>query len=203
MGAQWLLCIDPDERLEMAASERIKTMTTVIEPVAWQFRLRELYTPTAYRVDGRWKKKTLTCLFPLLDGQIFSDAPLHGRRSPLNPEYEKATFRVESLSLEDDRPRTAPGPPRFLSGARSEGRLSEDRPRLSRRRDGPGPQGGAPSRQYRPLHREAGGNWQPDLAALRPIAENAGVQKALAQATVPALINSARIWRGKARASPR
>lgn len=89
MGARWLLCIDPDERLEMATAERIKAMTRVIEPVAWRFALREMYTPTAYRVDGRWKKKSLTCLFPVLDGQMFSDAPLHGRRSPLNPDYKK------------------------------------------------------------------------------------------------------------------
>src|SRR5262245_55996516 len=31
MGAKWILCMDPDERLEMAASERIKELTYVIE----------------------------------------------------------------------------------------------------------------------------------------------------------------------------
>ena len=171
MGAQWLLCIDPDERLEMAAASRMRTMTSVIEPVAWQFRLRELYMPTAYRVDGSWKKKTLTCLFPLLDGQIFSDAPLHGRRSPLNPEYEKRDSGLNLYHLKMIGPERREARRDFYRA------LDPTNAYQTIGYDYLGDETGLvlkevpPSRQYRPLHRETGANWQPDLKAIQPLAE--------------------------------
>ena len=170
MGAQWLLCIDPDERLEMATAERIKAMTGVIEPVAWRFRLREMYTPTAYRVDGRWKKKGLTCLFPLLDGQIFSDAPLHGRRSPLNSEYKKRDsglnlYHLKMIAAERREARrdfykTLDPKSEFQKIGYDylcdeNGLMLEEVPT---------------SRLYKPLYRETGAIWQPDLARLGPVA---------------------------------
>ena len=171
MGAKWLLCIDPDERLEMAAAERMKEMTRAIEPVIWTFRLRELYTPTAYRADGRWGKKKLGCLFPLLEGQVFGDAPLHSRRNPLNSEYKKCNsglnlYHLKMIGAERRHARRALyatlDPTNAYQKAGYDylvdetGLILEEVPA---------------SRLYRPLYREQGEIWQPDLAALRPITE--------------------------------
>ena len=169
MGAKWLLCIDPDERLEMAASERMKEMTRMIEPVIWTFRLREMHTPTAYRIDGRWKKKMLGCLFPLLDGQVFGDVPLHSRRSPLNPEYRKRNsglnlYHLKMIDAERRKARRdfykALDPANVFQKigydylADETGLVLEEVPA---------------SRLYRPPYRETGKIWQPDLDALQPI----------------------------------
>ena len=58
------------------------------------------------------------------------------------------------------------------------------------------------SRQYRPLHQEEGGFGSPISRRSGPSRKARGFKKALAQATVPALISSARIWPGKGRAWP-
>jgi len=99
MGARWVLCVDPDERLEKAASQRMPIMTSGIEPVIWIFRLREMYEPLAYRVDGIWRRKRLGCLFPLLEGQAFSDQLLHGQRCPLNSEYKRRDSKLNIYHL--------------------------------------------------------------------------------------------------------
>ena len=87
LGANWVLGIDPDERLEQGAADRIRDMTRAQGPVAWGFRLRELYAPDAYRVDGVWGQKVQFRLFPLLPEQRFSDQPFHGRWIPTEPTH--------------------------------------------------------------------------------------------------------------------
>jgi hypothetical protein len=83
-GAQWVLAIDPDERLEQAGAALIPWMTRAPMVRAWSFRLREMYAPDAYRVDGVWGRKRQTRLFRLLDSQFpisrkgtFETAELH------------------------------------------------------------------------------------------------------------------------------
>ena len=138
-------------------------MTAVIEPMAWQFRLRELYTPTAYRVDGRWNKKTLTCLFPVLDGQIFSDAPLHGRRSPLNPEYRKRDAKLNLYHLK------MIGPERRQARRAFYKTLDPKNAYQTIGYDYLGDETGLafeeipPSRLYKPLHQETGRSSPPEL----------------------------------------
>ena len=66
-GADWILRVDPDERFESALAERIGRLTAVKLPIVWTFRLRELYAPDAYRIDGMWGKKRQGRLFPLFD----------------------------------------------------------------------------------------------------------------------------------------
>ncbi|MGE3528791.1 MAG: glycosyltransferase [Methyloceanibacter sp.] len=199
MGAQWLLCIDPDERLEMATAERIKTMTRVIEPVAWRFRLREMYTPTAYRVDGRWKKKGLTCLFPVLDGQAFSDAPLHGRRSPLNREYKKRDsglnlYHLKMVGAERRKARRD-----FYKAIDPEGAFQAVGYDYLCDEAGLMLEEVPASRLYKPLYRETGAIWQPDLSTLGPLAVAVlGEESASTAQFVPAAANSAHISPGRA-----
>lgn len=55
--ADWLFEIDPDERLEPDAEPVLRGAAE--EGPDWlRVRLREMWTPTAYRVDRRWGKKT-------------------------------------------------------------------------------------------------------------------------------------------------
>ncbi len=171
MGAEWLLCIDPDERLEMATSERIKTMTNAIAPVIWTFGLREMYTPTAYRVDGGWKKKRLGCLFPVIDRQIFSDVPLHGQRAPLNPKYKKrdSGLNLYHLKMIDAERRKARRD--FYKALDPESDYQKIGYDYLGDETGLELEEVPASRLYRPLYRETGGIWQPNLASLRPIAE--------------------------------
>jgi hypothetical protein len=51
------------------------------------FRLRELYSPDAYRVDGVWGQKIQFRLFPLRGAQRFSAQPFHGQWVPTQPEH--------------------------------------------------------------------------------------------------------------------
>ena len=57
MGADWLLVVSPDERLEPAAEGKLRRLAQKPHD-RYRFRVRELWTPTAYRVDGRWGNKT-------------------------------------------------------------------------------------------------------------------------------------------------
>jgi len=166
MGARWVLCVDPDERLEKAASARVPMMTRVIEPVVWNFRLREMYTPEAYRVDDIWKGKRISCLFPLLEGQVFSDALLHGQRRPLNPEYERRDsglniYHLKMIALERRLARRdlykALDPCNAYQKIGYDYLGDEDGLVLKK----------VPSRRgYKPLHRETGGLWQVDPKVL-------------------------------------
>ncbi len=90
LGADWVLLLDPDERIEREGDERIRQITSQPKkPAVWGFRLREMYTPDSYRVDGIWKRKLQYRLFPLLDGQVFPDKPLHSAFYPREREYER------------------------------------------------------------------------------------------------------------------
>jgi len=83
-GAQWVLAMDPDERLERSAAELVPRLIGTPLVSSWTFRLRELYEPKAYRIDGIWGEKRQTRLFRLFDSQFpiapessFYSAELH------------------------------------------------------------------------------------------------------------------------------
>jgi glycosyltransferase involved in cell wall biosynthesis len=78
LGASWVLAIDPDERYERRLSTRIRLLTASPRRVVWQFRLREMYRPDAYRVDDIWGLKEQGRLFPIFDGPFCSERRLHG-----------------------------------------------------------------------------------------------------------------------------
>jgi hypothetical protein len=83
-GAQWVLAMDPDERLERSAAEIVPRLIRTPFATSWSFRLRELYGSKTYRVDGIWGEKRQTRLFRLFDHQFpiaekgsFETAELH------------------------------------------------------------------------------------------------------------------------------
>ena len=168
MDARWVFCVDPDERLEDAASTLMPTMTKDTAPTIWNFRLREMYGSQAYRVDGIWGKKRIACLFPLLDGQVFSDAVLHGGRCPLNPDYEKrdSGLNIYHLKMITAERRLARRDlyktldPRSTYQKIGYDYLGDDNGLVLKKVGS--------SRRYSPAHRDTGGLWQPDPRLLSP-----------------------------------
>jgi glycosyltransferase involved in cell wall biosynthesis len=87
LGATWVLGIDPDERIERGAATRIRGLTRECQRIVWEFNLREMFTPTAYRIDGIWGSKMQGRLFPVFDGPLCSAQPLHGSWCVAPPGY--------------------------------------------------------------------------------------------------------------------
>jgi glycosyltransferase involved in cell wall biosynthesis len=78
LGATWILAIDPDERIERGGATRIRSLTGERQRIIWEFNLREMFTASTYRVDGTWGSKKQGRLFPIFDGPLCSERPLHG-----------------------------------------------------------------------------------------------------------------------------
>lgn len=78
LGADWILATDPDERFEKDLGIHIDSMTNDHGDVCWTFNCREMFNPTSYRVDGLWRVKPRTRLFPCLPGMQPDAKELHG-----------------------------------------------------------------------------------------------------------------------------
>jgi len=68
-GAEWVLAIDPDERIETRARRTIPRLLRG-DARAYAVAFRELYSPTEYRVDGIWGQKSQARLIRVADGVI-------------------------------------------------------------------------------------------------------------------------------------
>src|SRR2546428_326736 len=53
-GAGWILALDPAERIESALAGRIRDLVRAEGLVAYEFRLRAMFSVTEYRVDAGW-----------------------------------------------------------------------------------------------------------------------------------------------------
>lgn len=65
IGAEWMLIMDPDERLEDRAEVVVRALIEHDPKARFTFNFRELFSPTEYRVDGVWGQKTRRRLFHL------------------------------------------------------------------------------------------------------------------------------------------
>lgn len=81
-GADWILAMDPDERLEGAVADQIGRLTAGHRRIAWGFWCREMYSPTSYRVDGLWGGKVQHRLFRAYDPATYRSKDLHGAWYP-------------------------------------------------------------------------------------------------------------------------
>lgn len=89
-GADWILSIDPDERLEISAGKKIRDLVNSTSPgdkVIYGFTWRDLWTPKKYRTDGIWGTKKKFALFPLLPNQKFMNRQVHSQWPPINTDY--------------------------------------------------------------------------------------------------------------------
>lgn len=108
-GADWVLCIDPDERLDKTARRQIRKLIQTEEDVVYGFHFRELWDADHYRSDGVWNKKMKYILFPLKDGQKFMDLKVHSQWHPQNDSYRLINTGINLYHLKniDPKNRTA------------------------------------------------------------------------------------------------
>ena len=101
MGADWVVVLDPDERLEKNAARKIKKMINKYhgKKVMFQLNFKELYLPRMYRIDGIWGKKNRIPIFPLLNDNVYSDKKIHTPKYPINKGYRiiKADINIYHL----------------------------------------------------------------------------------------------------------
>lgn len=64
-GGDWCLILDPDERLEDNAEGPIREAIAGDPTTSWSLPMRELFTPTQWRVDGPWRNRWRRRLFHL------------------------------------------------------------------------------------------------------------------------------------------
>ena len=111
-GAEWIVCVDADERLESGFRERAERAIRRGRPLgcsAFAVRLRELWDdPGQYRADGIWGRKAMARLFRARDDHEFDPAPLHGVKAPLQarrrgrfPLADLAVYHLGMLRAED------------------------------------------------------------------------------------------------------
>jgi len=106
-GAEWILCVDVDERLERefrARAERVIARGKLLGYSAYALRLRELWDgPDQYRADGIWGRKSVARLFRARADHQFSTAPLHGVKAPLQARrrghFPRADLIIYHLSM--------------------------------------------------------------------------------------------------------
>lgn len=100
-GADWVLVIDPDERLEPAAGDQIRAFMRAHqgERVIGGFRVRELWSATHFRVDGVWGHKRRWGLFPVTGPVTMTDKPVHGEPYPLDPDFRRIMLDVDLFHL--------------------------------------------------------------------------------------------------------
>jgi hypothetical protein len=86
-GADWLVSLDSDERVEREFRERLEWVIArgrLLRFSAYHVRLRELWDSSDhYRVDGVWGAKTRSRIFRARPGVRLDPRPLHGAKVPL------------------------------------------------------------------------------------------------------------------------
>lgn len=105
--AEWILCLDADERLERdfrLRAERVIRRGRLLGYSAYAVRLRELWeSPDVFRVDGIWGRKAMARLFKARRDHDFDPRPLHGIKAPLqarrNGRYPLADLSIYHLGM--------------------------------------------------------------------------------------------------------
>jgi hypothetical protein len=105
--AQWILCIDADERLERdfrRRAERVIARGRLFGHSAYAVRLRELWdAPDQYRVDGVWGRKSVARLFRAREDHEFDPAPIHGSKAPMqakrNGRFPSSDLTIYHLGM--------------------------------------------------------------------------------------------------------
>lgn len=98
--ADWVLVMDPDERLEDRAGQVLRPLLARDRgDVIYRLRLREMFTPSQYRVDGKWGLYRRARLYPVRDGQVMSGKPIHAPPVPINKDYRRIELDVNLYHL--------------------------------------------------------------------------------------------------------
>ncbi|SFO10883.1 hypothetical protein SAMN03159463_01132 [Mesorhizobium sp. NFR06] len=166
-GADWVLAMDPDERMENALASRIGRLTSGSRHVAWGFRCREMYTPASYRTDGAWGQKMQHRLFCAYHPDRYRSKDLHGAWFPDNIDFslKDSGLNLYHLKMIEPKRRAARrdlynrlDPHRQLQQIGYDYLADESGMILEAVPDGRG---------YFPAHADDGGLWMVDLSANR------------------------------------
>ncbi|WP_154674726.1 hypothetical protein [Mesorhizobium erdmanii] len=164
-GADWILAVDPDERLERAAAERIGQLTDRRRRTAWGFRFREMYSSTDYRVDGLWGDKMQHRLFSAYDPIHYQAKDLHGLWYPADLAFKERDSGLNLYHLKMIEPRRRLGrqalyqhldPNHEMQDIGYDYLADETDARFETI---------SPGRDYQPIHIDDGGMWMADLAS--------------------------------------
>ena len=106
-GADWVLALDADERVEQEfrpRAERVIRRGRLLTLGAYAVRLRELWdSPDEFRVDGVWGRKAPARLFRARADHIFDPRRLHAFKAPLQDrfrgDYPLADLEVYHLRM--------------------------------------------------------------------------------------------------------
>lgn len=166
-GADWVLAMDPDERLENAVAGRIGQLISGSRQVAWGFRCREMYTPASYRVDGPWGQKMQHRLFGAYPPDRYRSKDLHGAWFPddIGLRLRDSGLNLYHLKMIEPKRRVAR---RDLYN-----RLDPDRRLQQIGYDYLADEAGMileavpAGREYFPAHADDGGLWMADVSAIR------------------------------------
>jgi hypothetical protein len=101
-GADWIIAIDADERLERefrARAERVIQRGSAIGLTAFGVHFRELWdSPRSFRVDGIWGRKTQPRFFRARADHQFDERPMHGAKAPLQGKV-RGSFPIADLII--------------------------------------------------------------------------------------------------------
>lgn len=162
-GADWILAIDPDERLEARAAQVVGRLMRGSRRIAWAFHFREMYTADSYRVDGLWGRKVQHRLFTAFDPEDYEPVALHGQWFPPSGGFALRHADLSLYHLKMVEPRRRAGrrdlynalDPQRLHQAIGYDYLADE--------EGAVFETIAPGRGYQPVHVDDGGLWMADL----------------------------------------
>lgn len=109
MGADWILCCDPDERFETKFLKNLRKLIDTDEKIVYGVHFRECWESyKAYRCDGIWDKKTKFILFPLQEQMTFEFTQNHHiywHYKELNDKLHLLDYNLYHLKMikEDER----------------------------------------------------------------------------------------------------
>lgn len=108
-GAQWAMHIDPDERIEDRAAHVIPLVLRRGAPgtmTVLGFPLREMWTPTAYRMDGDWGNKLPRMRLWRFDapGLTYAHKAIHSPSTPRGSRYFRHTLDLNMYHLKNIEP---------------------------------------------------------------------------------------------------
>lgn len=163
-GADWALAVDPDERYETRLASKIDGLTRRDKPLAYTFAVREMYSPTDFRVDGVWGTKRQARLLNLTQGVIRPEGALHLSWHSFIPKVSlvETPYNLYHLKMIARHRRVARAalyshldPDKQMQAIGYDYLADDTDLELARI---------PPGSEYHPPHREDGGLWMPDLA---------------------------------------
>jgi hypothetical protein len=102
-GAEWLVCVDADERLERGFRPRAEAVIrrgSRLGLDAYHLRLRDLWDSREhYRVDGIWATKRVGRLFRVRADVELDDRALHSAKAPLDARRVGWSLPVAAIEL--------------------------------------------------------------------------------------------------------